>query len=179
MTDAARNIEWRAADRSTRRELHGFTCTTPKVYDPATQRPSHPREFEFEVQSRLRSLKVPVKAPCYCLAGYLDGELACLAYFERREGGDPPYFLIHATAVAQRFQGQGLGTETMRTVIDEICSLALEAGASGVRIEAMVHPRNFASQQKNSRAGLVRDADADFRGYQSWRADIEFPRANS
>ncbi len=150
-------LEWRPARRQDRDALKRIECTTPgrKCKHAGRWEVHHPRKYELEVQSAIRSrINPPCQLPNHCLLGWDGDELAAVAFYEELDG--PAQVEVHAVAVGMpyRRKGGGWADEMLKTVLDEITLRAHEHGVDFVAVLAWIDGANRPSQDLFRRAGM-------------------------
>lgn len=121
-----RHLTWRTAEREDRPTLQEFTCTTPVPREPNRRRLlPHPKPWEFDVQSFIRTSHVPGGPDQVFLIGEdTDGiGAACLL----ADQGNPEIMKIQVIAVSVRHRGTG-GSHA-----DEAIAVALDAAGDRAR----------------------------------------------
>jgi hypothetical protein len=145
---------WRPADRGDRSALPQFTCTVPlREYKPI--QPRHPKVWELEVQSGIRTLRPPLGSGQIMLVGEdADGIGAVTLSAEQTEG--PSVVKLQAIAIATRHRGQGgrHADEALQVALDAAGARASNAGLSEFLAVGWIHPRNEASKLMCQRAGF-------------------------
>lgn len=149
-------VVWRSAVRADRGKLMRFSCTEPGRKNPLNGwKHEHPRPWEYQVQSALRSLEPFYKPPWFLLVGVQGGEIVAAAYYEELDG--PGQVHVNLLAVAKKHRRAGgtvareLGQELQGRLIDR----ALQAEVDEILLTAFVHPENAASRRLCEEAGLA------------------------
>ncbi|MBB2924105.1 hypothetical protein [Cellulomonas cellasea] len=169
----AQPLRWREAVASDRALLLQWTCTTPgrRRYDAALKARTHPREWEWKVQSEIRSLEPPLRGARHLLVGEDAEGIAAVALYEDvdPEAGD---YYIGAVAVAARRRrrsegGSTLGPEALELVLQTIAGDARPRGVTTAIVSVRIDARNGASKRLCSEAGFVY-LDVDAWGFERW-----------
>lgn len=149
-----RLLTWRTADRRDRPALQAFTCTVPTQRSP--YRPTwHPRRWELEVQSFIRSLRPPLSPDQSLLVGEDTEGVASVCLLAQQ--ADLQLIKIQVLAVAVRHRGKG-GTysdEAMDVALETAVERGRKTGLDAVTVIGLVHDRNRAAQRLNERAGFA------------------------
>ncbi|NKY08962.1 GNAT family N-acetyltransferase [Cellulomonas hominis] len=136
---------WRSAGRQHRQALSQFICADPEKqsYDPHRGR-HHPKPWEYEVQSHLRGLKVPVPdGSALALGTDAQGIVGAVHY---GFVGEDEQFLIWAVATACRARGRGHGRQAVDYAI-ESCRLTKEQYDLDCGVFTRIDPRNEPSRR--------------------------------
>jgi hypothetical protein len=148
------SIQWRSAAGSDRPLLQRFECTAPAPRQSGRRASGHPKPYERDVQSAIRTLSVPVRGrDGTCLVGLDGGELVAVALWCRMDDVDYPLFKIRLIAVATSVRGRG-GAVARECVDQVLGGIAAECEEGEVvTVYGLVDHRNSASQN------LLKDCD--------------------
>lgn len=149
---------WRDASREDRPLLQGFTCTAELPRDRNGRPLPHPKPWEHDVQSWIRS-RTPPAGPGEALRLETDEEslraFGALAMVDQ-EG---EMVIVKLQAVAISTECRGGGGEVADGAIEEALARAVEltakAGGTTTLLVAWVDPRNDASKRLMERAGFA------------------------
>jgi len=139
-------VGWRLAEGADRPLLQRFECTKPAPKEKGRRAAPHPKPYEKQVQSAIRTLAVPVRGrDGVCLLGELDGELVAVALWCRMDA-DYPLFKIRLLAVATSVRGSG--GAVARECLDQVLARIVAELAPGevATVYGLVDHRNTPSQ---------------------------------
>jgi RimJ/RimL family protein N-acetyltransferase len=162
------SLKWRAAVRGDRGALQEFTCTTKAARPPGSYRSRpHPKPWELQVQSFIRTLHPPAGADQVYLLGEDSSGIGAVCVLA--DQGTPEIVKIQAVAVSVRQRGQGgaHANEALAAGLDLAGDRARAAGFGQVIAVGWVHPRNQPSQLLCRRAGFAHRRDTR-DGLQEW-----------
>lgn len=127
--------------------LQSFVCATPSRPQYRGGRGTfHPCPWELEVQSHLRSLRVPLPDSEALIVGIDDGAVAAACHFGYDSDGEN--VIVFAIGVAPTHQRRGLGTRLIEYVLRSVESDDLD-------VLARIDERNAPSIRLFSAAGFV------------------------
>jgi hypothetical protein len=160
------------AERTDRPALQLFTCTEPSKWDPVRREKIHPRPWELEVQSGIRSQKPPISPDQHLLLGEDEDGLGAVCLLAEQDS--PEIVKLRAIAIAMRHRNrhEGHADEALNMALQSIADrLSKTAITSGVAV-GWIHPKNRASKRMCERGGL------QFRrllsnGLEEWVVSIE------
>lgn len=164
-------LEWRAPDKADREAFQGFACTEPprprSAAEP-TYRERHDRWWELEVQSWVRAMRPPERAPGKrLLSGWSAGQLKAVALYEEADGLDQILLEVMAVSSDCRMVGGGYADEMFNEVLDRITETCRSAGVDETFISGRIYEHNRASQKMARRMGFSHLDDAG-EGVQVW-----------
>lgn len=150
---------WRDAEKSDRGALNAFVCTDPPKprYDPSTRQTSHPKPWEYRVQTMIRAARAPLPRGHRMLLGEDDEGIAWACIYEELAG--PEVVELKCLAVSVRHRGKGgvVAQEMAHAVLEALTQAAIEAQAevAAVHVETQVWHENIPSKRFCDAAGLV------------------------
>lgn len=155
-------VRWRDAAKD-RPSLQSFTCADPS------------NVWEVEVQSQLRSLRVPIGPPQTALLAWIGDEIAAAIVWVAYKGD---YELLHVQLVAvhraQRGQGGKLAGDAIDIALNRMGRDAVARGLSGpLVVTARTHERNTPAHELFIRSGFNRDPQGDAPPYLQWVLVVE------
>jgi hypothetical protein len=162
------SLKWRSAVRSDRTALQEFTCTTKAPRPPGGYRSlPHPRPWELQVQSFIRTLHPPAGPDQAYLLGEDSSGIGAVCVLA--DQGTSEIVKIQAIAVSVRHRGQGgaHADAALAAGLDLAGVRARVAGFGQVIVVGWVHPRNQPSQLLCRRAGFALRRDTR-DGLQEW-----------
>lgn len=139
-------LAWAEAERTHQQALSTFVCTDPpkRQYDPYRGK-FHPCNWELEVQSWIRGIRLPRPSDEKLLVGYDEEDgLTAVVHFGY-DGDTGTCFRLWAMAVARRAQGQGYGRELLDQAFDVMRRTREKDEADIASVLTYVHPNNSAS----------------------------------
>ncbi|WP_081994499.1 GNAT family N-acetyltransferase [Kocuria sp. ZOR0020] len=154
-------LNWREARADDRESLKDFICTDPpKVeYNYRLRRKFHPRQYELDVQSLFRNVRIPLtEENALLLLGFAatndphQETLRAAVYYAYGEVslGDErlPAYEIRAIAVGQEHQGKGLGREALVCALESAQATTQLNGLNDdeIVVMAQIHIDNEPSQ---------------------------------
>lgn len=119
----------------------------PAPKEPGRRAAPHPKPYEKDVQSAIRTLSTPVGGrDGACLLGFDGGELVAVALWSRMDDADDPLFKLRLMAVSRKVRGQGgaVARECLEEVLARIVAEVDEGDIATVY--GLVDRRNAASQ---------------------------------
>lgn len=156
------------ADHSSRRDLTQLNCTERAVYDSGLRKRVHRQPWALEAQSLLRGLVPPVGDGASLILAYDEAGLAAACHYEflPEEDGVEPSFYIAAIACDRRAQGQGVGSELLTFVLDQIQESNFAHGTSW-GATTLIHEENQPSKRLATTHGFIyRQYEGE--GYELW-----------
>ena len=126
----------------------------------------HPREWEMEVQSSLRTLHPPLPGSEALLLGLDDvGNLAAITRVSFDSEGEQ--LLVLAVAVHVDRRGRGIGREALDVGL-EVLRSTKAANKMDCGIWARIHPENERSKQLFARSGFICLGVAGGSQHEAW-----------
>lgn len=167
------SVEWRLAERRDRETLRRFECTVPPP-GPRRRPLPHPKPWEKDVQSAVRTLGVPVRGrDGTCLLGFESGEPVAIALWCRIEQDADLSFKIRLLAVSTAVRGQGVAVarECLEQVLARIVG-ELDAGEPAV-VYGLVDHRNRSSRKMLATSGFAEQSAYDDPELGLWAVEVE------
>jgi hypothetical protein len=169
----ALRLNWREAKFFDRQKLRQWCCTWSKERIPGTDRWEWPAPWEARVQALFRESHPPVRNGHTLWLGFDAMGIAAAAMWRPEPPLTDGLFTLVAAAVASRHRGQG--RVVSRLLVDQVLTyleaLASEAGAPELRVSAIVHRSNRASQRLCAEVGfecLGPSTDTAEADYDDW-----------
>lgn len=156
------------ADESSITDLQQLNCVEPAVYDPALRRKVHRAEWALEAQSLLRNLRPPLDGTESLVLAYDDEGLAAACHYEFMMGDadTEPTFYIGSIGCSSRCQNQGVASELLTHVLDQIEESNF-AHSTSWGTTTLIHEENQASKRLASRHGFSWRWHEGY-GYELW-----------
>lgn len=166
-------LNWSDGRLEHRSLLKTFMCTESPVkrrirkdryeYD-------HPRIWEWQVQSKIRTFEPPYHYPIQMLVGEDDHGLGAVSVYEELDGPGQVELCFMAVAHRLRFKGGGYADEMWSHTWDAIEARAIEQGVTVVSLSGLVHEGNeysqkFCRRMKMRHTGMLPDSP-----FQQWSA---------
>lgn len=150
-------LRWCDAARD-RPNLQSFTCADAS------------KAWEVEVQSQLRSLRVPIGPPRTALLAWDDEEIAAAIVWIAYNGDyEMPHIQLVAVHVDQRGEGGKLASDAIDIALDRMARDAVARGLSGpLVVTARTHDLNAPAHDLFIRSGFNRDPAGDAPPYLQW-----------
>lgn len=161
-------LRWRLATSEDRGHLSVFKCTddiTKPHRPPWVDR--HPRMWEYEAQSWLRSLRPPHPLPKRLLVGLDADGLAAAIHWEEVDGPSYVDVIVAGVALRCRRQGGGFADEMMEQALDAMTARVIESDGDTLRVSAAIFADNHPSQRMCRDAGM-RHRDMGGPNVQLW-----------
>lgn len=162
------DLTWRSAIHADRGLLQAFTCADKPRRSVATKfQPVYAKPWAHEVQSMIRTLRPPMKAPRFMTVGVDDDGIVAVAHWT--EITDE---LVHieAVAVAQRAHRQGLAAELAAVVQADIVDRFTQLDREHLLVTAFVHPQNSECRKFCESAEFAVTGQTG-SGYDVWSAE--------
>ncbi|MBE8527707.1 GNAT family N-acetyltransferase [Amycolatopsis sp. H6(2020)] len=157
----------RQLDRADFPQLQQWVCTSPaKARYQGGRRPWHPRPWELEVQSYLRTLKP--KTPGVLWGAFHGPELRAVAHLDFSE--DFGATIIRALARAEAYRGQHLG-EVMLEQCIRFAAGAVQRATADVLVAKIDH-RNEPSRRLFDSKGFTREGSDPHSGLELWLRNV-------
>lgn len=150
--------------------LQQFTCTTDRPRTPGGRKLPHPRRWEWEAQSYLRSASQVLKSGDVLLVGENGVTISACAHMKLTPIDDSLEVFIAVAAVNISIRGHGgaVADELLSRCIDAGRKRASEMGRARLIVTGNIHVENFPSQRMVIRAGLE-PVGLPVGDYQRWR----------
>jgi hypothetical protein len=170
-------LEWRPAARTDRSHLERFACTEPARYDRQRRRPVHPRHWELDLQSEIRTLS-PTEPGLYL--GFDDTGLAAVYLFSPLSPSQSLLdvrvgeYKLRAVAVALRHRHQG-GNVAWETITEALATILDDSAVRGyqeARVFGEIHQQNVPSQRMCERRGFRRVGPAGVPEHELWSIPV-------
>lgn len=163
-------LTWRDAEKSDRPALEQFTCTGPAPKGPNHRPLPHPRPWEQEAQTGIRTRKPPgATRDIYRVGTTADGTIVAVAVAGTLD--EPSYtntykLMVLAVATSVRGAGGEVADACMRDVLGQIGHRARADGLAAVLVLSQVDPHNEPSRSMCQRHEFT---SAGVRGdYEVW-----------
>jgi len=166
-------LTWSDGNRDHRSLLKTFTCTEPPVKRRLRKdryRYDHPRIWEWQVQSKIRSFEPPYQYPIQMLVGMDGDRLGAVSVFEELDGPGQVELCFMAVAQHLRRKGGGYADEMWTNTWASIEARAIEQGITVVALSGLVHEGNEFSQKFCRRMGMRHTGMLPDSEYQQWSA---------
>lgn len=150
-------LTWSDAGKE-RPSLQSFTCADPS------------KAWELEVQSQLRSLRVPVGPPRTALLAWNGEEIAAAIVWIAYDGDyEMPHIQLVGVHVGQRGEGGKLAGDAIGIALDRMARDAVARGLAGpLVVTARTHEQNTPAHDLFIRSGFNRDPEGDAPPYLQW-----------
>ncbi|MBT0772781.1 GNAT family N-acetyltransferase [Kineosporia sp. J2-2] len=158
MTDL---LDWRPFEKSDRPALARFVCTDPesKIWDGSKK--THPRPWEYTVQSAVRRHRPRAAHGDQMYLGLDDRGIGAVVAWSRYP--DPGQWLLQLIAVTTRYRGRGRGwgwaREAVQVSMNAMTEAAAAAGSGRLLVQARIDRRNTASKRLFGEAGFSYESD--------------------
>lgn len=149
-------LSWHEAIQADRETLKHFTCADPPqaTWDKYRHQKHHPRQWELDVQSYFRQVKVPVRRPDGLEYMYLlknRDEVLSAAHFGYDTAEEQ--FIIYAIARSTSLAGSGMGAVTLGMTLAFLRAVKGH-GEFDCAVFARIHPKNEPSKKMFGNAGF-------------------------
>ena len=165
---------WDQAAKSDRRRLQQFTCTTDPERDAYNRPFPHPRPWEKEVQSSIRTLHLPAKKlnSIRIRSESADDPISAVVSLRQEAAPDVFHLQLIAVSLDLRKQGGAVADEAFTEASQECAAISgLEQGAT-LFVTANIHSDNQASIYLAERNLMERTGIQIAGDYEEWLTEI-------